>query len=272
MSVATPVLAPAPETTRAPRVVQSVLHAAGLLKLLHTAGRPLSLSDLARRIDLSKPATHALLQTLQLDGLVERDDAGRYRLSWGLYELGSAVIRSTDLARMARDHIDRLAEKTGDAVLLGILHRGTVLYLDRDKVTQSFSMVASTGRRSPLHTNATGKVLLAFQKRCYIDALLHDPLAPTTTTTITDPARLSAELAHVRRAGYALCLQEQEVGLSSIAVPVFGRSGVQAGLTIAGPSSRLNRQALPELLLALRTAAGRISRRLSTMEAGVDSH
>ncbi|HEU4807378.1 MAG TPA: helix-turn-helix domain-containing protein, partial [Homoserinimonas sp.] len=91
------------------RTVQSVSHAAGILKALHDLGKPSTLSELARRIHLSKPATYALLKTLELDGLVERDPTARYRLSWGLYELGSAVVRTVGLTQAARMHIDRLA-------------------------------------------------------------------------------------------------------------------------------------------------------------------
>lgn len=244
------------------RIVQSVSHAAGLLKALHELGKPATLSDLARRIWLSKPATYALLKTLELDGLIERDQSARYRLSWGLYELGSAVTHQFGLTKAARMQIDRLATLTGEAVLLGILDHASVLYLDRGEIDQSFTMVANIGRRSPLHTNATGKVLLAYQDEKYIATLVRSRLAPTTSLTVTDPDRLTAELARVRKSGFALCRQEQEVGLSSIAVPVFGSSGVAAALTIAGPTSRVSGDALPRLLSALRATAEQVSRQL----------
>lgn len=245
------------------RIVRSVSHAAGLLKALHALGKPATLSDLSRRIWLSKPATYALLKTLEIDGLIERDQNARYRLSWGLYELGSAVTQQVNLTKAARMQIDRLATLTGEAVLLGILDHASVLYLDRGELNQSFTMVANIGRRSPLHTNATGKVLLAYQDEKYIDTLVHDRLAPTTSLTVTDPDQLTAELARVRQSGYALCRQEQEIGLSSIAVPVFDSGGIAAALTIAGPTSRVSGEALPRLLSALRATAGEVSQQIS---------
>lgn len=247
----------------APRTVQSVSHAAGLLKALHALGKPATLSELSRRIWLSKPATYALLKTLEIDGLIERDQNARYRLSWGLYELGSAVTRQVALTKAARMQIDRLATLTGEAVLLGILDHASVLYLDRGELNPSFTMVANIGRRSPLHSNATGKVLLAYQDKKYIDRLVRDRLVPTTSLTVTDPDQLTAELARVRQSGFALSHQEQEIGLSSIAVPVFAEGGIVAALTIAGPMSRVSGDALPRLLSALRTAAGEISQQIS---------
>jgi DNA-binding IclR family transcriptional regulator len=247
-----------------PRVVRSVVHASGLLKALHKSGRPTSLSDLARKIELSKPATYVLLRTLEEAGLITRDAAARYELSWGVYELGSAVIRPVGLARVARLHLDHLAERTGEAVLLGILDNDAVLYLDRGQERESFTMIANIGRRSPLHTTASGKVLLAYQSAAYIGAATARPLAPTTSLTITDGRVLTAELSRVRERGYATCNQEQEIGLSSIAVPVFAARGcVPAALAVAGPSSRFSQEALPMLLSELRRTAADISRQLA---------
>ncbi|HEY9470147.1 MAG TPA: IclR family transcriptional regulator [Propionibacteriaceae bacterium] len=246
-----------------PRVVQSVVHASGLLKALHKAGRPSTLSDLARKIGLSKPATYALLKTLEVSGLITRDAAARYQLSWGLYELGSAVIRPLELARIARLPLDNLARTTGEAVLLGILDNSGVLYLDRGQDNASFTMVANTGRRSPLHTNASGKVLLAYQDPGYIDAVASAPLHATTSLTITDANTLKQELTRVRERGYATCGQEQEIGLSSIAVPVFNRRKTVAALAVAGPTTRLSPGALPGILAALQAASTNISRQLA---------
>ena len=72
------------------------------------------MSDVARRVNLSKTATYHLLRTLELEKFVAKDAGSRYRLSWGVYELGSSVIRSIDLTRVARVHVDNLAEETGD--------------------------------------------------------------------------------------------------------------------------------------------------------------
>lgn len=251
-------------SVKEPRVVRSVIHASGLLKALHKSGRPTSLSDLARKIELSKPATYVLLKTLEAAGLITRDAEARYELSWGVYELGSAVIRPMELARIARLHLDHLAERTGEAVLLGILDNAAVLYLDRGQDHESFTMVANTGRRSPLHTNASGKVLLAYQGAAYIETITTRLLAPTTSLTITDGRVLTAELERVRESGYATCGQEQEIGLSSIAVPVFADHGtVPAALAVAGPSNRLTHRVLANLLAELQSTSADISRQLS---------
>lgn len=254
---------PHASVTKEPRIVHSVVHASALLKALHRVGSPATLSDLARKVGLSKPATHTLLKTLELSGLVVRDSTSRYQLGWGLYELGSSVARSLKLTRIARIHLDHLAELSGEAVLLGILDNTSVLYLDRGQAGEPFSMVANIGRRSPLHTTASGKVLLAYQNSQYVNMVAKESLVPVTTRTITDPQSLISELGRIRERGYATCWQEHEIGLVSIAVPIFGAAhSVQAALAIAGPTERLDPSELRRLLAALKATASTISRQL----------
>ena len=247
------------------RRVQSVDHAIDILRALAEAGQGAGLSTIAHHVELSKATVYHLLGTLESRRFVVRDaETGRYRLSWGLYELGSAVVRSVDLTRTARHHLDRLAAQTGESVLLGILDEDSVLYLDRGDAPSGFRMVASAGRRSPLHSTASGKVLLAFaQDPALVPAIVSRPLAKLTTTTITDPKRLRRELAQVRQQGYATCWQEREVGLCSVAVPVRDYSGaVIASLAIAAPSTRLNTRTVHQTLVPLRAAAQTIGSEL----------
>lgn len=254
-----------------PRTVRSVVHAVRLMKEISRSTAPNSLGELATAIGLSKPATFNLLKTLEVEGLVSKDVNARYQLTWGVYELGSAVVRSANLSRVSRLHLDRLADATGEAVLLAILDDRSVLYIDRGQTTESFSMVANVGRRSPLHTNASGKVLLAWQSSDFIDTVLSAPLEPHTAYTMTDPERLRAELASVRRDGFALCAQEQEEGLSSVSVPVTDYTGrVLAALTVAAPSQRIDNRSIPTLRDMLQQEAGAISAQMGA-EAGNDA-
>lgn len=244
------------------------MHAVTLLKEIARTPQPNTLSDLARAVELSKPAAYNLLKTLEVEGLVRKDAEARYALTWGIYELGSAVVRGVDVSRIARVHLDALAVDTGEAVLLAILDEDSVLYLDRGQSAETFSMVANVGRRSPLHTNASGKILLAGQPQAYIDRILGNPLERKTEQTITNRKALALELERVRKEGFATCAEEQEAGLSSVAVPVRDYTGsVHAALTIAGPTSRVNPGSIPGLLGMLRAEAVQISAQLGAPAA-----
>ncbi|MEO7007402.1 MAG: IclR family transcriptional regulator [Terrimesophilobacter sp.] len=257
----------APATPEAgPRIVRSVARAAALLKALAAKGKPMGLSELAKSIEISKPATFHLLRTLEIEGFVSKSASATYQLDWGLYELGSAVIRSVDLTRVTRLHLDRLAEETGEAVLLSILDGESVLYLDRGQSSESFTMVANVGRRSPLHTNASGKVLLAHQDQQFVANVLGKPLPANTPSTVCNPRELEAQLLEARRDGYATCWQEQELGLCSIAVPIFDYTGKAcAAMAIAGPAERVSKQSVTGLVQRLHDEAQQISAKLGAL-------
>jgi DNA-binding IclR family transcriptional regulator len=251
------------EAETGPRVVQSVSRAVHLLKALAVQSGPLSLAQLAQAVGLSKPSTFHMLRTLELEGFVSKTPNASYQLDWGLYELGSTVIRSVDLTRIARGYLDRVADITGEAVLLSILDGDSVLYLDRGQAVESFSMVANIGRRALLHVNASGKVLLAFQRPEFIADFLKRKLESKTQATLVDPRELDQALAAVRLNGYATCWEEEVLGISSVAVPIRDYSGeVCAAMAVAGPAVRVNTERRAELVAMLQANAALVSQAL----------
>jgi DNA-binding IclR family transcriptional regulator len=247
-------------TPKATRVVSSVQHAAKILRTLATSSDCMTMSDVARRVGLSKTATYHLLRTLEHERFVSRDSAARYRLSWGVYELGSSVIRAVDLPRVARVHVDRLAADMGEVILVGIMDEGTVLYVDRVASVGATSMLASAGRRTALHATASGKLLLAYQRDSYVQATIEAGLPRRTAETICDPDVLRAELSKVRAQGYATCWQEFDVALSSVAVPLVDYTGSTiAALAVAGSAKRITRASLQQILDRMLPTADAIS-------------
>jgi IclR family transcriptional regulator, KDG regulon repressor len=237
--------------------VHAVLHAIDVLDALHASPRPLGASDLARRTGLSKGAVHKLLVTLGTRRMVEQDrDTARWRIGWRLYEFGAGLSGDSELARCARVALDQLAEQTQETALLGVMADDEVLYLDKTHGTGPIPMLTRPGRRSPLHSSASGKVLLAFAGDDVTQRVLSRPLAPRTPRTVTDRDRLLALLRRVREEDFAQAEGENEVGLSSVAVPVHGPGGrVIGAMTLAGPSSRFGPGRVRRLVPVLRAAA-----------------
>lgn len=249
---------------RPSRRVQAVDHAIDVMECMAAAGTALGVSEIARATSLSKATVHHLLATLVARRFVMHEPhSARYVLGWNLYELGSTVVRSVDLSRIARLYLDQLADQTQATALLAIRDGDSVLYLDRGEAPTVLRTFADVGRRSPLHATASGKVLLAYAEPRLIDQLLRTGLPALTPATITDPAALRVQLAAVRTSGYAVCWQEREVGLSSISVPLRNYTGAVIGcLTLATMSARLYDATLPEYLAPLQAAAAEIERQL----------
>ncbi|GAA3933393.1 IclR family transcriptional regulator [Microbacterium soli] len=254
----TSTLTTAPEVRR-PRTVQSVSHAVTLLRAIAQRRTPLTLSDLARKAQLSKPATYNLLGTLVSLQLIRRDDDGCYLPDWGLYELGCRMVDAEALRDAARAPLHRLLQQVPGALLLSIMTGDKVLYVDRAETSPGFRMVADIGRRSPLHTTASGKVFLAAMPEKRISGYLSRPLVSVTPATITSRRALRAEIALTREHGYGVSWGEQERLLSSVAVPLRGQRGtVRAALAVVVPTRDLERIAPSRLVLRLAHAATEI--------------
>jgi IclR family transcriptional regulator, acetate operon repressor len=117
----------------------------------------------------------------------------------------------------------------------------------------------------PYHCTAVGKVLIAFGAADLPAA----PLEALTPLTIVDRDALAAEVATVRRDGCAIAMDELEVGLSSLAAPVFGAGHeVLAALAISGPTLRLNPERVAELCPQLIHEAQALGARLGDHDKG----
>jgi IclR family acetate operon transcriptional repressor len=229
------------------RPVGSVARAVALLDAL--AEGPAGVNALARRIGVNPSSASRLLATLERGGLVEREPGGPYRLGLHLVALADRVLAGLDVRDLARPQLRALAETTGETATLSVPGGEEAVTVDFVPGGASVVSMARLGRPSIAHATATGKVLLAFTDR--------EPatLDPYTDRTITDPARLAAELATVRAQGWAEAEGEREPDLNALAAPVAGRDGaLVAILGLQGPAARLTaarrRADLPHLLAA----------------------
>lgn len=250
--------------------VQAVERALAILRLFTPQCPELDLAEVSRRVGLPKSTCHRLIRTLAHAGFViEGDGYGRYRLGLAAAQLGNAATVLLRPSEAVRVHMRDLNAKFEETIGLTRLHGGKVLVLDRVESPLPFRMDYGVGALLPAHATASGKVLLALSE--HGDELVRTlRLEPFTPHTITDRARLRAELQRVRRDGYAVDRQESYLGLVCLAVPVRDQvSGVVAALGISGPAARLGPKRFPQLAVALARSAGRIAPHLAGTPATV---
>jgi DNA-binding IclR family transcriptional regulator len=90
-----------------------------------------------------------------------------------------------------------------------------------------------------------------------------------TENTITDRDDFIKELMRVKEAGYALDLEENEYGITCIAVPIFDHLGESiAAVSISGPTMRMTGERLEQLRTKMLEIGGKISARLGYVEKG----
>jgi IclR family acetate operon transcriptional repressor len=124
-------------------------------------------------------------------------------------------------------------------------------------------MFTEVGRRVNPHCTGVGKALLAqLPDTAASDIIGRTGMPAHTPHTITDAAALLEELGKIRRRGYALDDEEQEIGVRCVAVPLTGTPTL-AAISISGPQGRLPLGVIDDVVPIMRRTAGRLSDSLS---------
>lgn len=250
-----------------PGSVQSIERAAAVLRLLAGGTGRLGCVEVANSLGLAKGTAHGILRTLKDVGFVEQDrPTGKYLLGAGLLALTVPRLDPNELRSLALNWTDSLAARSGETVRLGVLDRGAVLVAHHGFRPDDSPQVLEVGARRPAHACAMGKVLLAYDAAAAALAL-GQPLPEYTPWTVCTPRALTATLAQVRRAGWAVEAEERAMGQAGLACPVRDRGGLTvAAVGITGSLERLcdtSRAPRPALLALVQDAARAIERELA---------
>ncbi len=242
--------------------VQSVDRALGILEVLARTGEA-GVTEIASQLGVHKSTAFRLVATLEAHRLVEQTaDRGRYRLGVGILRLAGATSARLDLVQEARPLCRQLAADTGETVNLAVLSESSALYLDQVAGSSALQPHNWVGQHIPLHATSNGKVLLSELDENTLDAVL-GTLPVFTPHTITRRPRLREELQAVRDQGFALAVDELEVGLTAVAAPVRNAHGdVVASMSVSGPTFRLGADRLDAVTALLVAASAEVSHRL----------
>ena len=233
------------KTARPKNVVQSLERAGLILEVLSQHSQGLSLRDLSQKVNLTKGTTHRLLSSLAyLDFIRQNPSNKHYLLSFKLVELGNRLLNQIDFRIEARPFLVELAEHTQETVHMVVLDQFEVLYIDKVEAsghTTGLRMASMLGSRIPAHCCAVGKALLAYMPEAKLDELASENgLLKKTENTIIDLTKLKEHLELVRRRGYALDNEENEIGIRCIGAPIRDQRGeVISAISISVPASRM---------------------------------
>lgn len=217
-----------------------------------------SVTELARTLDLPVSTTHRLLATEIEMGFVSMDTERRtYRLGVRVFELANRVRGVLSLADVAHPIMRALSRETGETVQLSVLSNGQALFIEKVGTEQAVGIRGSVGRGEPLYATSTGKTLLSQLSPDRLDEVLSGiELAQWTSRTITSESALRTELERVRDDDFATADEEFDQGVRAIGVPVRdGRGATRAALCISAPAFRVSMEQLSNWLPQLRAAA-----------------
>jgi DNA-binding IclR family transcriptional regulator len=216
---------------------QAIDRAADLLVSVVESARPLGIGELSESAGLPKSTTSRLVGALERRGLVQR--AGDRRVAPGPVLLRFAHRDlGASLVEIAAPALKVLSQLSGETINLGVPTPLGVEHLAQEDSRHFVGGTNWVGRRVPYESTANGKVLKAFASR-------------------------TADGEEIRKRGYATAVDELEHGLAAVAAPIFGPDGdLVAALSISGPTIRLTRDRIAELVPVLLEQAGLVSMRL----------
>ncbi len=190
------------------------------------AERPrLAISDVAEATGLDRATARRCLLTLLQLGYADYD--GKFfTLTPRVLRLGMGALAAMPLAQLVQPWLDQLSEQIGQSTSVAILDDTEIVYIARAAQRRVMSIGLMPGSRLPAHCTSMGRVLLAAlpeaEARARVEAA---DLSPRTPLSLTEPEEIMARIAEARAKGYALIDQEVELGLRSIAVPLYGAQG-----------------------------------------------
>lgn len=248
------------QTERPAEFVEALAKGLAILECFDGAHPEMTLSEVARRVQLSPAAARRSLITLQTLGYVGQKNK-RFHLRPRVMTLGSAFYFAARLDEVLQPDLRELVAKFGDASSVGTLEGHDVIYIAHNSVQRARRAAAVIGARYPACATSLGRVLLAALPDAaldrYLDAVRPEPL---TSMTVTDPGELRREILRVRELGYSTTVDQLDYGITALAVPIRGSDGrTVAALNTSGYTGMVT----PEMLVGdrlptLRAVASRI--------------
>jgi IclR family pca regulon transcriptional regulator len=223
-----------------------------IISAFRTAQGPMTLSDVARAVDLPKATARRALYTLERLGYVTLIDR-MYRLAPKILELATAYLTSNSVAAIVQPACDRICAEVRQSCTVSVLDGSDAVMVARALPGHLPSIGYGVGLRLPAYCSALGRVLWAARSDEQLDTMLATAdLQKVTPYTVVDRRKLRKCIVEARRSGYAYANQEAELGFHSIAVPVRRYDGtVVAAMNIGARIEAASEAQMREAFLAL---------------------
>lgn len=253
------------------------MHLDRLITVLETvamAGRAVSPADVQQATGLPRPTCYRLLQSLAGHRLLEESEsASRYLIGERLKRIALLGQPDADVCQAAAPVLKDTAIELGEAVFFSRFRNSTVEIIRVETpVDASRSYIHPGLGNRPIHACSCSKVIAAFADQTFRSEILSGPLRAYTDQTKTSPLEIEREFAAIRDCGYAQCVEEIEVGVSSVAAPIrIGSLGVPFSVGATGPIRRFTNRYREKIGTRLIEVADQIAANLQLAHSGTFS-
>jgi DNA-binding IclR family transcriptional regulator len=244
--------------------MNSVERAFAILEFLNSSRRGWNISEMSRKLGIPKSSTHVLFSTLDRLGYIKEIQASRrYQLSPKLYGLGRRALEAAPLPIIALPHLHWLVQQTNLTTHVGILEKRQVVFVQKVDGPGFIKFDTYVGKCSPLHCTGLGKSLVSFQPEEELESLLEKyNFNRFTKKTISSHAAFMAECARIRRSGYSIDDEEEELGVRCVAVPILSDGIAVAAISATGTTAQMPQENIANVVSKTMCAAARIAAQL----------
>lgn len=247
---------------------QSLIRGLTLLEILAKFPNGCPLAHLAELSELNKSTVHRLLQGLQQEGYVRpAPTSGSYRLTTKCLAIGQRALSSINILHIAAPHLEALNLKLGETVNFAMREKDHAILINKLEATTGLMRTrAYIGQQMQLYCSGMGKLFLAYGSQDYIPQYWQEKqeiIHPLTVNTITTIEGMTQALETIRQQAFAMDAEENELGVSCIACPIFDhQQKVNYAVSVSLSTARLNQLGLENLLPEIQKTAENISAEL----------
>jgi len=219
-------------------------------------------SDVATMLGVARSTAYRYVQSLVQSRFLEEAQPSRFRLGNRILELATIARRGWGVSEAARPVMRRLCAELGETVLLTRLTGNAVVCLEREEAPAQLIRISyERGQILPINAGAAAFVLLAWLEESALNALLESAtLQRFTSHTLTSPEALRLRLAETAEQGFGISEGELDEHVLGVAAPIRDSDGtVQAAISMAAVSTRIEKARLPQIVDLVRGAANEIT-------------
>lgn len=234
-----------------------------LLESLATLDREATLAQLVTSTEIAKPTAHRLLQSLVQLGYVQHRVGGFYQLT-GRMGVVANGFGNSNLCHLAMPILQEISQQTGETINLGILRKTRIAYLAVLECQHALRRVASPGGTDPFYCTALGRAIVAHLPLPQQEQMLKSTkITPRTVQTVIEQDQLRGIFEKVRQDGWAMEVDQNDLGVTCVGAPVFSGDQVLAAISLSVPTIRNDKERQQQLVKAVCQAASKLTSQLS---------
>jgi DNA-binding IclR family transcriptional regulator len=246
------------------RMVGAVSRGLDVLEVFLAEPGPLTVAQIAQRLDIPRSTLHEIVHTLRVRGYLEPRGDG-FSIGVRLFELGNVYGSRLDLTVVGREEAEQLVQATGETSQVAIRDGRDVVYVAKVDGSDMLRLVSEIGRRLPASCTGVGKAMLAGLSVEEVEALYptDSDLVVMTPYSVRTRIALAGELASTREQGYAVDDCESNIAVRCVAAPVTDAAdAVVAAISVSIPTARWSADTEQSVAAVVTQAGVRLSGRL----------